>query len=315
MTDTGARGPDVPVPMPADGFRRAFAQGRERRRRRIALGSSAGALTLSAVLLGLTTISSGGPSVLMQADQPTAAPTATSTATPTSAPSAEPGPTASAEPAAGATESPAPTSAATSQPNPEGAPVPGDPETSGPETGPELRRPASEPVRRDYDSPVPRSDANGAEGPGYTMCSLDSSERPSNSQARWCGSAEVLTSNSPSGPAVDLKHRICRASDGDQPVLHFGSSQEVEYEVWRGGALLWRWSDGAAVSPEAHELPAEPGACYDWRTRFATGDLATGEYLLRTWVTAAELGPEATYEATFTIAKPDDTVEDGGRQD
>jgi Intracellular proteinase inhibitor len=313
MTDAGARGPDVPVPMPADGFRRAFAQGRERRRRRIALGGSAGALSLSAVVLGLTTITSSGPSLLMQAEQPTATPTTTTT--PTSAPSTEPGPSASAEPGAGGSESPAPTSAATSQPDPAGTPMPGDPETSTPESVPAPTRPSSQPVRRDYDSPVPRSNVNGAEGPGYTMCGLDSAERPSNSQARWCGSAEVLATGGGSGSAVDLKHRICRASDGDQPALHFESSQEVEYEVWRGGALLWRWSDGAAVTPDAHELPAEPGACYDWRTRFATGDLAAGEYLLRTWVTAAELGPEATYEATFTVGPPNNTVEDGGRQD
>lgn len=165
-------------------------------------------------------------------------------------------------------------------------------------------------MRRDYDSPVPRSDGNEAHGPGYTMCGLDSAERPSNSHARWCGRAEVLDAAGGSGAAVDLQHRICRASDGDQPTLHFPTSQEVEYEVWHSGRLLWRWSDGTTVGNDAHELPAEPGACFDWRTRFTTGDLAPGEYVLRAWVTAEELGPDATFEDTFSIEARDDAADD-----
>lgn len=166
----------------------------------------------------------------------------------------------------------------------------------------------SRPVQRKYESSSPQADPNGTSGGGQTVCGVDAPNRPSGQQARWCGDNDVTAERAD----FLLEHRQCRAHDGDQPALTFAGSQEVEYEVRSAdGGLVWRWSDGVTVTSAAHELPSERGACYTWTTRWTPldrqgQDLPAGEYQLRTWVTSAELGPEAFYESEFTIAADGD---------
>ena len=299
--------PPVPeIDAPASGFADAWERGRGRRRRRILASSGTSAALGVALVVGLAIVpnaGSGGDSLRQV------------------------GPAAPLLPKQSG--SPQPVVTLPPQVGPSGLPVlpglPGLPRTSpsptrqpqaspqseqqaGEESGPERSGAGyagspSRPVEREYESSSPQADANGASGGGQTVCGVDAADRPAGQQARWCGGNDV----SPVRSDFLLEHRQCRAHDGDQPALTFATTQEVEYEVRTADdRLLWRWSDGAVSKSSPHELPTERGACYTWTTRWTPLDpqgqqLAPGSYRLRTWVTSAELGPDATYESEFTI--------------
>ncbi len=148
-------------------------------------------------------------------------------------------------------------------------------------------------MSRDYDSTVPRPSEGAVEGGGsFTGCPRGSD---------WCGTASASYIEAQSGPRISLAHRICREAAGTQDHLTFDTTQEAEFEIWSGGRLVWRWSDGATVATQAHRLDIDPGACLTWSTGYDARDLQPGDYEIRAWVTAEELGPQATYRAEVTV--------------
>lgn len=294
--------------VPARAFDDAWQRGRAARRRRLLTSSGASTALGVALVLGVATVPGPtggdslrqvGPAAPGRDGEGSTGPQALATLPPQVGPSALPQlppqlpvlPRTSPSPDAAADGEPSPQPDGTRQ----GA---GDAAYAGS---------PSRPVQREYYSSSPRADQNGATGGSQTVCGVDVQDRPSGEQARWCGGNETAQDK---GDFL-LQHRQCRAHDGDQPALTFGTTQEVEYEVRSSdGALLWRWSDGVDVRPAAHELPTEPGACYEWTTRWTPlapdGEpLQAGTYRLRTWVTSAELGARASYDSDFEITRPE----------
>lgn len=306
---------DESVPAPGS-FTDAWRAGRTRRRHKLVTSGGASAALGAVVLVGAAVLTSGagggdslrqlppaggggniltppspggGGTVLTPPPLPSAGPVLPERVGPTSLPNLPRLPGTGASPAPQASASP---TGETTPEREEGASYAGSP---------------SRPVDRTYESSSPQAGPDGTSGGGQTVCGLDVADRPSGTQARWCGGGEV----DPAGRDFALGHRQCRAQDGDQPALTFRTTQEVEWEIrTASGRLLWRWSDGYDVQPAPHELPTEPGACYTWKTSWtplgADGDpLPPGDYVLRTWVTSAELGAAAAYDTTFTIDDPE----------
>lgn len=307
--------PAVPdIDVPASHFSAAWELGRSRRRRRIASSGGASAALGIALLVGLAVVpgnGAGGDS--LRQIGPAAPTTGAGSPAPSGAPTLPPhiGPSALPVLPGLPRTSPSPATDPSPQPHDEQQLEGEDAEASG-QSGDSYAGSPSRPVERDYQSSSPQADANGTRGGGQTVCGLDVADRPSGQQARWCGSNDVTQER---GDFL-LKHRQCRAHDGDQSAMTFATSQEVEYEVATAtGQLLWRWSDRVSVKPLQHELPTERGACYAWTTRWTPLDaegrsLAAGTYRLRTWVNSHELGADAAYDHEFTIAAQEDEDEE-----
>ena len=296
--------------VPSRSFVDAWDRGRARRRRRLLASGGSTAALGAALVLGLAAVpgpSSGdslrqiGPAVpgaVAGSSEPVETPTLPERIGPSALPKLP---------------QQLPGLPRTSEPTPSGDPSPDAQADQA--TGTQRDRDGgtyagspSRTVQREYYSSMVHADQNGTSGGAQTVCAPDAEDRPSGQHARWCGGNEIARDKAD----FLLEHRQCRAHDGDQPALTFATMQEVEYEIRDAdGTLLWRWSDGTAVQSAEHELPTERGACYEWITRWTPlapdgRPLDAGTYLLRTWVTSAELGPQAPYDSEFVIPVQED---------
>ena len=101
---------------------------------------------------------------------------------------------------------------------------------------------------------------------------------------------------------VEVSVLMCR--DGSQVgdgTLTFDSDREVDFAVYRGSALLWRWSDSQDPASASHHVRAVArGKCWVWWTQWAAvddkGHPLTGTVTVRATSNASEVAP--TYRTT-----------------
>lgn len=108
------------------------------------------------------------------------------------------------------------------------------------------------------------------------------------------------------GQGFDLYADLCSTST--QPMaLHYTSTQEVDFVVYRGQRAVWRWSRSHAARPWVHALSLDSGHCRGWHSTWTAVDdegelLPPGDYRLVADYTAAEAGDRPTWETTFRIS-------------
>ena len=107
---------------------------------------------------------------------------------------------------------------------------------------------------------------------------------------------------------VEVSVLMCR--DGSQVsdgTLTFDSDREVDFAVYRGSALLWRWSDDQPAAASNHHVRAVArGKCWVWWTQWAAvddqGRPLTGTVTVRATSNAAELAPDyRTTDYEYTL--------------
>ena len=98
---------------------------------------------------------------------------------------------------------------------------------------------------------------------------------------------------------------ICSAK-ASTTVLHYASSNEVDYAVYRGTKQVWRWSSWHTATQTPHPLALQTGSCSTWTFNWTGVDafgnkVAKGDYTLETTFLPAELAGRRTQVSTFAV--------------
>lgn len=108
------------------------------------------------------------------------------------------------------------------------------------------------------------------------------------------------------GQGFDLYADLCSTST--EPLsLHYTSTHEVDFVVYRGQRAVWRWSHGHTARPWVHALSLDSGHCRGWGNAWTAVDdqgelLPRGDYRLVAEYAAAETRDRPTWETTFSIS-------------
>jgi hypothetical protein len=151
------------------------------------------------------------------------------------------------------------------------------------------------PTPRASKGDITRSYSKNNQGAGKTFCSGQVGGSQTHAQDTFCGDGYA------SETAIDAEHRVplqsyvCEsAGEIGSKSLTFDTSREVDYAIYQGSTLIWRWSSGkpAATRP-GHSLAIDPGECWFWKTTWRAvdshGRARHGSFVLRTTSYAKEL--------------------------
>lgn len=266
----------TPLAPAPDGLGEAFRAARRRRLRSLGAASSVGAGVL-VVLVFL--VGTGGQMTLVQEREPL--------------PPAAPGPS---HPVGGGSDDEQATEArASGQPGSQLTPQPG---RSGGDRDVSAGSAPAKAQRTLLSAPVTRNDT-GVPVPD-PRCAVDANGNAHN--ATVCPSVMVRQADKGFSLYADL------CSTGAQPTtLHYTSTHEVDFVVYRGQRAVWRWSQTHTAGPWVHELSLEPGRCRGWANEWPGvdnqgEDLPRGGYRLVAEFAAAEASEHPTWETDFTIS-------------
>jgi hypothetical protein len=282
MTPSGRD--DEPVFAPThrdyDRTRQRIQQRRKSKTRVVALAASGAAVAgIAAVGVSL----SGGSTLVLEQNQPARGATASSPAviaaasTPAAANSG--GPALSRGNASTA-------HAAHSVPGPTLPPQAGSPQ---PRSTP---RPAEAGVTRSYSG-----DSSGGVHVGGTTCNGQVGGSQTHTQDTFCADGYASETKVDAQRRVPIRSSVCEnKAELSSASLSFNTEREVDYAVYRGSTLIWRWSAGRpAARSVRHSLAIDPGECWSWQTSWravdADGRSLHGDFVLETTSYAKELKP------------------------
>jgi hypothetical protein len=149
---------------------------------------------------------------------------------------------------------------------------------------------AAGPITRNDSQPYFPSDTNcPVKGGGQAFCP-------------WA----AANTYSSTGTPFQLYGEVCSAK-AELATLHFANRNEVDFAVYQGTRLLWRWSQWHPQSAGPHAITVAPATCSQWTFDWPAVDsrgipLTKGSYTLRTTFFADELVGKNVMNAAFTIS-------------
>jgi hypothetical protein len=271
----------APTPQDYDMTRQRIRQRRKSKGRAVAIaagGAAVAGIAALAVSLG------GGSTLVLEQNQPagggTTAPTVAAPAPPVV--TASRGPAASVGVAGGRSATPvASASPGSTLPPPVGSPQPQA-----------TTRPAEAGVTRSYSG-----DSNGGVHVGGTTCNDQVGDSGTHTQDTFCADGFASETRVDAQRRVPITSSVCEnKGELSSRSLSFDTEREVDYAVYSGSTLVWRWSAGRPEpSSGRHDLAVDPGECWTWRTSWravdAQGRALHGDFILKTTSYAKELDP------------------------
>jgi hypothetical protein len=182
-----------------------------------------------------------------------------------------------------------------------GPPVAVIPSHSSPTTAPTalpppVGSPAARPTPRPAEPGITRSyDGSAGVTVGGSLCNGQVGGSQTHTEDSFCASTSASEADADSRRRVPIQSSVCEnKAELNSTVLSFNTSREVDYAIYQGSRLVWRWSAGrpAATAP-GHTLAIDPGQCWTWQTTWravdARGVALHGDFVLKATSSAKEL--------------------------
>jgi hypothetical protein len=273
----------VPLPAEPGGFDAALSSARRRRRRQVGEAGIAvvmGVALLAGIQLGPDVRPDGADQVRVDDDRPDG----------DVAPAPDPSPTELALPLATGSAAPSGQGSTVDRPASDGT---GERPVAAPTASPRPgRRPPTSSQER-----LPARWAASRSGPFLNTSCVNGS---------WCVYVRAQARPDSDAYRYDFVLTVCRAATAGRATLSWPTTQPIDLTVRRGERTYWTWSRYQSFPAEDEVLTVDPRECYDWTTPYLNTDddgalLSEGQYTLRGWSVAEELGEGRYNDTTFTV--------------
>ena len=271
------------VPTDAD-YRITLERIRQRRRTKVkAAVLAAGGATVAGLVAAILSLGGGGTSAVLQQEQPASGGSSRPSSSPPGTaptPGASPGPQAGNATAAGAATRLTPAPSTTGLPN-----VPPPVGRATPTAKPQ---PTQAGVTRSY-----TGTSNGA---AVTVCNgPDSGRTQAPNRDTFCAGGYASPTAVDRQRRVPIQSSVCEnRSEINSKKLTFETDRVVDYPIYQGSSLIWRWSAGGpAAKRPGHSLAIDPGQCWEWLTTWRAvddhGEALHGKFVLKSTSFAKEV--------------------------
>ncbi len=252
--------------------------GRRRKGKAKTVGMAAGGVTFAGLIVAVLTMG-GGTADLLQQEQPAGGGIVQLSASPRA--TASPGASTSSSGAGngGAATQTSPTPGLTARPN-----LP-------PPVGSATSRPTPQPA----EAGITRTYSRDDQGAGITFCNGQVGGSQTHTQDTFCGDGTVSEKAIDAQRRVPIQSNVCEnGAELGSKNLSFDTDREVDYAIYQGSTLIWRWSAGRPPgTTPGHSLATDPGECWYWSTSWRAvdrqGKALHGNFVLKTTSYAKEL--------------------------